>query len=124
MDDRSSEAPRRSGGAGILLGALVIVVGVAAGVLALGGGDGGGSAAPADAATLTLTIQGMTCETCEGHVRDELERIDGLDVVTVSATDGTATILAAPDTVSEDACREAVLKAGYILKEMRQGAAP
>lgn len=81
-----------------------------------GAGEGG--------VTRVLTIQGMTCERCEGHVRKELERLDGVDVVSVSAVAGEATIRARPDAVSEDACREAVFQAGYILKEMRDPASP
>lgn len=62
--------------------------------------------------TTEYGITGMTCEHCERAVTDELQRLDGVEAVTVSAAAGTARVTSAAP-LDAGAVRDAVAEAGY-----------
>ncbi len=65
------------------------------------------------AETMTLTIRGMTCQACTGHVRTALEAVPGVLSATVEHPAGKAVVtLAEPKPDAADLVR-AVRKAGY-----------
>ena len=63
--------------------------------------------------TLTLTIEGMKCGSCEGHVRSALERAPGVVHATVSVKDGLGTIEYDPSRVTPGVLIAAVIQTGY-----------
>ena len=64
----------------------------------------------------TLSISGMTCNTCATHVKDVLEKLPGVKCAQVSYPQGTAEVVADAG-VSFDAMAAAVAKAGYSAKQ-------
>lgn len=58
-----------------------------------------------------ISIEGMSCENCEGHVKGELEEI-GAKEISVSSADGSASV-SVDDDVTEKQLSEAVEEAGY-----------
>ena len=64
----------------------------------------------------TLSISGMTCNSCAAHVKDVLEKLPGVKSAQVSYPQGTAQIVADAG-VSFDAMAAAVAKAGYSAKQ-------
>jgi len=63
----------------------------------------------------TLKITGMSCGHCERRVKNALEEIDGVTVVSVSATEDRAEV----DTnVEDDVLIAAVEEAGYTVTEI------
>lgn len=62
----------------------------------------------------TYTISGMSCGHCEGAVRDELARLDGVTAVEVSAPEGTARVESAAS-LPLAAVLDAIGEAGYEL---------
>ena len=64
----------------------------------------------------TLSISGMTCNTCATHVKDVLEKLPGVKSAQVSYPQGTAQVVADAG-VSFDAMAAAVAKAGYSAKQ-------
>ena len=69
-------------------------------------------------AKVTLEIKGMMCPHCEAHMREALEKMDNVTVLSVSHEAANAVVeTAAP--VSEDAFRRTVTAAGYELTGIR-----
>ncbi|MBE6767568.1 MAG: heavy metal translocating P-type ATPase [Ruminococcaceae bacterium] len=66
---------------------------------------------------VTVHIQGMMCHHCEAHVREALENLSGVTVLTVSHESGTATITG---DIDETAVKAAVQAAGYKVKKIQQ----
>lgn len=64
-------------------------------------------------ATSTLSIQGMTCGSCEQRVRRALEALPGVESAQASRSAGQATINYNPSTVTPVAMTEALRDAGY-----------
>ena len=62
-------------------------------------------------ATLRLSIDGMHCSSCVGHVEKALQSVDGVVDASVSLADSSARVSA--DGVSPDALVEAVVSAGF-----------
>lgn len=60
--------------------------------------------------TMTITVEGMTCEHCEKKVVDALEGVDGVTGATADREADVATIEGAGDL---DAMLQAVEDAGY-----------
>jgi copper chaperone CopZ len=60
----------------------------------------------------TLSITGMSCEHCVGHVKEALEGVDGVDSAEVSLDANSATVNASTD-VLDGALTDAVKAAGY-----------
>lgn len=58
-----------------------------------------------------IKIAGMSCSSCEGHVKAELEKV-GAKGINVSAADGEAN-MSVGDDVSDKRLSEAVAEAGY-----------
>jgi copper chaperone len=63
--------------------------------------------------TATYAVQGMTCEHCVASVREEVAEVPGVTAVDVDLATGRLTV--AGEGVPEDAVREAVAAAGYVL---------
>lgn len=63
-------------------------------------------------ATSQYTVTGMTCSHCESSVREEVEALDGIQSVEISARDGSLVITSSSPVADEDVAR-AVAEAGY-----------
>lgn len=61
----------------------------------------------------TIHIKGMTCEHCVKAVTHALESVPGIQHVTVSLEDGTASLVRHLDRVTLERIREAVGEEGY-----------
>ncbi|QDQ96215.1 heavy-metal-associated domain-containing protein [Tomitella fengzijianii] len=62
--------------------------------------------------TTEFSVTGMSCGHCEGAVREEVETLPGVEVVSVSAQDGKLVISSAQP-VDDAAVISAVDEAGY-----------
>ena len=60
----------------------------------------------------TLKIEGMMCAHCAGHVKDALEKVDGVEKADVNLKKKCAVVTLAKDT-PDDALKGAVAEAGY-----------
>jgi copper chaperone len=63
--------------------------------------------------TVTLKVQGMTCQGCVRSVKSVLERVGGVSKADVSLERGEATITLDPARATLQACKAAVKDAGY-----------
>jgi mercuric ion binding protein len=63
--------------------------------------------------TVTLDVQGMTCPVCPLTVKKALERVSGVQQVTVDYPSKTATVQFDDATVAPDKLTEATKTAGY-----------
>ena len=61
--------------------------------------------------TITLTIEGMTCQHCVRAVREALKKVPSTTVKSVEI--GSATVDYDPERVSEDSLAEAIADEGY-----------
>ena len=61
----------------------------------------------------TLSIEGMTCGSCEQRVRQALEALAGVESAQVSRTASQATVSYDPDTVTPEVMAEALRGVGY-----------
>ena len=68
------------------------------------------------AGEITMHIKGMMCGHCEAHVRQALEALPQVTVLSVSHESGTAILMGQAD---ETALRKAVTAAGYKVKKIR-----
>lgn len=68
--------------------------------------------------TKVMTIEGMMCGHCTGRVQKALEALEGVDAVTMSLENKTATVELSAE-VSDEALTAAVTEAGYEVKEIR-----
>lgn len=70
---------------------------------------------PAQAApsTVVLTVEGMTCASCNVAVRMALERLDGVESATVSRPEKRAVVRYDPAKVTPGQMVDAVNKLGY-----------
>ena len=64
-------------------------------------------------ATTTLTITGMTCASCVGHVEGALKGLDGVLEVSVALQPGSAKVKYIPGTVTTAQMKRAVQGVGY-----------
>ena len=62
--------------------------------------------------TKEVTIQGMMCAMCEKHVKESLEKLEGVESAAASHEKGTATLVLSGE-VSDEAIAKAVEDAGY-----------
>ncbi len=67
--------------------------------------------------TLELPIQGMTCASCVGHVQSAIEKLDGVDAVSVSLPAEKAYVSFDRELVNRDAIAEAVRATGFEVQE-------
>lgn len=63
--------------------------------------------------TMTLNIEGMSCEMCVGHVTRALSELDGVKSATVSLPQKTAVVTYDPARVGLGQMTEAVEEEGY-----------
>ncbi len=63
--------------------------------------------------TATLAIQGMTCEACEGHIRDSLVAVPGVKAAEVDFKTASARVTFVKGNVPSPKLVEAVRRAGY-----------
>jgi len=66
---------------------------------------------------ITLKIEGMMCAHCEASVKKALSKIDGLEVISVSAKDGEAKIKAGFDDLS-DKIKSSIEDLDFTLKDI------
>lgn len=62
--------------------------------------------------TTTYAVTGMTCGHCEGSVRSEVAKLDGVTGIEVSAASGTL-VVTSDAALDDDAVLAAVDEAGY-----------
>lgn len=79
-------------------------------LVALGGGC---SKHPAPSAVLTLSIEGMVCDSCAQAIQSELRRVPGVTDATVTFGSKRAAVRFSPDTVKPAALIEAIERLGY-----------
>ena len=77
----------------------------------------GEAAAPAEAAkatpaTVVLAVEGVSCGSCEGHIRDALGKVEGSGEVAVDLIRRTVTVSYDPAKTAPDALAKAVSGAG------------
>ncbi len=72
-------------------------------------------------ATATFKIEGMTCASCEGSIRKVVSRLDGVNSVTVSFADATATVRYDPDGVTASTIAAAITDLGYTARVVAAG---
>lgn len=63
--------------------------------------------------TKTLTVEGMMCEACAGHVTRALQGLDGVQSASVSLADAQAIVTFDPARVQVGQMAEAVADEGY-----------
>ena len=63
--------------------------------------------------TETLSVQGMSCAACVGHVTRALQGLDGVQAAEVSLADARAVVTYDPAKVQAAQMREAVAEEGY-----------
>lgn len=63
--------------------------------------------------TVTLDVQNITCPVCPLTVRKSLEKVDGVDVVTVDSETKTAIVTYDPDKAQPEALIKATTNAGF-----------
>ncbi len=62
---------------------------------------------------VTLAVQKMTCSLCPVTIKKSLEKVPGVDAVTVDFDKKTATVTYDPDKTAPDALAKATTEAGY-----------
>ncbi len=60
----------------------------------------------------TIKVKGIMCEHCEAHVKEALEKIDGVESAVANHKKGKVVITMTKD-VGKDALKNAVTDAGY-----------
>lgn len=68
--------------------------------------------------TKTMKIEGMMCGHCTGRVQKALEAVAGVNAVTMSLEDKTATVELTED-ISDEVLTDAVAEAGYEVTGIR-----
>ncbi len=63
--------------------------------------------------TVTITVGGMHCGSCETLVRESLEELDGVRKADVSHSAGTAVVVYDENAVSPEALKVAIEEEGY-----------
>ena len=61
---------------------------------------------------VVIKVKGMMCMHCVAHVKEALEKVDGVSSVEVSLENGEAKVTLAKE-VSEEVLKEAIRNAGY-----------
>ncbi len=67
---------------------------------------------------ITLKIAGMSCDHCKTAVEEKLEKLDGVDDVTVNLAEGIAKIVYDADEVGVGQLQQAIVDAGYQVIEL------
>ena len=63
--------------------------------------------------SVTLGVQNMTCEVCPITVKRALQKVPGVNAVTVDFDKKTATVTFDPDQTTYEALTKATMNAGY-----------
>ncbi|WP_415764696.1 mercury resistance system periplasmic binding protein MerP [Pseudomonas sp. ZB1P45] len=63
--------------------------------------------------SITLEVQNMTCEVCPITVKKALQKVPGVNAVTVDFDKKTATVTFDPDQATYEALTKATMNAGY-----------
>jgi len=61
----------------------------------------------------TFMVKGMSCQHCSGRVKEALEKLQGVDDVTVDLAGGSVLVSQEGDEPSSETVAEAITKAGY-----------
>lgn len=82
-----------------------------------GGGGAAASSASIAPATSELRVEGMTCGHCVRAVTEELNALDGVEVVDIDLREGGTSLvrIASTGSVTDDALATAIDEAGYTL---------
>jgi copper chaperone CopZ len=64
-------------------------------------------------ATTIFTVEGMTCGGCEAGIKVAVKKLDGIEKVTASHTEGRATVTYDPLKVTPEDIEAAIEKIGY-----------
>lgn len=64
-------------------------------------------------ATATISVEGMTCKSCENSIKRTLSKIVGVSTVTASHADKTVTVTYEMEKVTLDHLKEAIKDLGY-----------
>ena len=64
--------------------------------------------------SMTLNVEGMSCQHCVANVKKAVEALDGVDNVEVDLEAGKVAVEGSADT---DAVKAAIAQAGYTVKE-------
>ncbi|MCC6943188.1 MAG: copper ion binding protein, partial [Thermomicrobiales bacterium] len=67
--------------------------------------------------TVTLPVDGMTCASCVRQVEKALEKVDGVQSVSVNLATETATIQGHAGSLDRSVLESAVVRAGYAIRE-------
>lgn len=71
------------------------------------------SAAPAQLEKAVFSVSGMTCTGCEDAIKAEVTKLDGVEQVSASHTEGRAEVSYDPGRVTPEKIREAIEKLQY-----------
>lgn len=63
--------------------------------------------------SVTLEVQNMTCEVCPITVKKALQKVPGVNAVTVDLDKKTATVTFDPDQTTNETLTKATMNAGY-----------
>ncbi len=63
--------------------------------------------------TVTLNVAGMTCGSCERHIRKELDQVQGYRDAQVDLAGGQVRVTYEPGAATPEQLKGAVIKAGY-----------
>ena len=66
-------------------------------------------------ATVELTVGGMKCGGCAGHVKKSLEKLDGVARVSIDLTTKLVVVVYAPNKVSAATIRKTIAELGYVI---------
>lgn len=78
--------------------------------------------APAKDRTIEIDVVGMTCNHCVAHVKEELEKIEGIKNIEVILGDTSKVTVLTDIEQDDDKLRKAVTDAGYEVTDIRRDA--
>lgn len=68
--------------------------------------------------TRTYTVTGMSCGHCESAVREEIEALEGVAGISVSAAEASLSLTVEEPTAGDEAVLAAVEEAGYVAERV------
>lgn len=70
--------------------------------------------------TAELLVDGLTCKHCVASVEEEVSEVEGVTTVDVDLKSGgtSKVTVVSTEPLNEDAVRDAIVEAGFVLKEM------
>ncbi len=96
-----------------ILLSMILILGVAGAFVVMRGLPVGGSKSPASVSVVTLSVKGMTCESCVATLTKGLSSVPGVAHVVVVLSDETARVSYDATKVTVKSLVETVEKLGY-----------